>query len=73
MNNLSRPLAQNELPSEATEALEQARTVARKPLPPGRATGMERKAGTAGRPATAPTAKKRPEFKLPPFEPPKNY
>jgi hypothetical protein len=70
MNSLSRPLAQNELSSDATEALEQARTVAREPLPPGRTTGTERKAGTAGKPTTAPSAKKRPEFKLPPFDPP---
>ena len=68
---LRRDLAQSELPGDATEALEEARRVARTPLPGGRAGGSEQRAGTEPRPLTPPTATKRPEFNLPPFELPK--
>ena len=68
--SLSRELAQDELPVDADETLEEARTVPRKPLAAGqRASGSEEKAGTEGRPGTQPTPGKRPEFKAPPFEP----
>jgi len=68
---LSRELAQDELPDDAHETLEEARTVPRKPLASGkRASGSEEKAGTEERPSADPARDTRPEFKPPPFEPP---
>ena len=68
--NLSRDLTQDELPVDADETLEEARTVPRKPLASGqRASGSEDRAGTVGRPSAQPMPGRRPEFKAPPFEP----
>jgi len=68
---LSRDLSQDELPHDAHEALEEARTVDRKPLASGkRASGTEEKAGTEERPSSDPARDTRPEFKPPPFDAP---
>lgn len=68
---LSRELAEDELPNEANETLEEARTVHRKPLASGkRARGSEEKPGTEERPSAKPSPGTRPDFKPPPFEPP---
>jgi hypothetical protein len=69
---LSRALAEDELPDDATEALEEAGRVDRKPLPGGRAAGSEERAGTEDRPDSEPVAKRRPAFELPPFETPES-
>jgi hypothetical protein len=69
--SLSRELAEDELPGDANEALEEARPVHRKPLASGkRASGSEEKPGTEERPSAEPAPAARPQFKTPPFEPP---
>jgi hypothetical protein len=68
---LSRELAQDELPTDANETLEEARPVHRKSLASGRrASGSEEKPGTEERPSAEPAPDTRPEFKTPPFDPP---
>lgn len=68
---LSRPLPEDELPDDANETLEEARTVHRQPGASGqRATASEEKAGTEENPSAEPAPAPRPAFKPPPFEPP---
>lgn len=68
--SLSRELATDELPDDANETLDEARTVHRKPRASGqRASGSEEKAGTEERPGAEPTPGTRPKFKAPPFDP----
>jgi hypothetical protein len=70
---LSRELAENEVPPEANERLEQARPVDRRGRASGgRASATEEKPGTAERPSEPPVRDARPDLKPPPFEPP-NY
>lgn len=66
--SLSRVLAEDELPDDATEALEEANRVDRRPLPGGRAAGSEERAGTEEKPSTERVARRRPAFELPPYE-----
>jgi hypothetical protein len=68
-HNLSRELADDELPPEPSETLEEARPVHRKPLASGlRASATEEKPGTQDRPREGPARDRRPDLKPPPFE-----
>jgi hypothetical protein len=71
-DELSRELADDEVPTEATEQLEEARTLHRRSRTSGRsAGGSEEKAGKVERGREPPTLKDRPALKPPPFQGPK--
>jgi hypothetical protein len=69
-HDLSRELAEDEVPGEANEDLEEARAVHRRPRVSGRRSGgSEEKAGIEERAGETPAMEARPEIKPPPLEP----
>jgi hypothetical protein len=68
--SLSRDLADDEIPEDVDETLEEARTTHRKPPTSRlRSGGSEEKEGTEEKPRTVPTPESRTAIKPPPLKP----